>query len=190
MEKTNNDQKVKNNSMSGLAKFGIAVLAGLSISGVAFYYVYKTNSAKQPESQSSELAQSQSESTPAMEASSSASPSKSVATQSVPDLTGKWAGKYKVTSPKGCAGFSGSWTANLKQSGDSFSGSYKSDVLVNGVVSGKYSGVKGFNWTVSGGGGAQLSGSVTGPNSIGGSFTGPTCPGTSQRTSGTFSGGR
>lgn len=179
MERTNN------NSIRRFIPFGIAMLGALLVVGGGFFYVYKTSSSKQPESQSAVPmpAQSQSELT-------SVSSPESAPAQSAPDLTGKWTGKYKVTSPKGCAGFSGSWTAKLTQSGSSFSGSYKSDVLVNGVVSGTSSGTKGFSWKVTGGGGAQLKGSVTGPNSIAGSFTGPTCPGTSQRTAGTFSGGR
>lgn len=185
MEKTNNGSPKTN----GLAKFGIAALAGLLFAGGMFFWVYRTFSPKPSDSQLANPAQKE-ETASAVENDSPASAAGSAATQPTYDLTGKWSGKYKVTSPKGCAGFSGSWTASLKQNGDSFSGSYTSDVLVNGVVSGKSSGAKGFSWTVTGGGGAQLKGNVTGPNSLAGNFTGPTCPGTSARTAGTFSGGK
>lgn len=173
MEKTNNESGEKKRP----SKFWISMLAGFLVTGGIFYFTQRTSSPKQSEGQSSvpAPAQSQSESVPA---------------QSADDLTGKWAGKYKVSSPKGCAGFSGSWTADVTQNGKSFSGSYKSDVVVNGVISGSSSSSKDFNWIVTGGGGARLKGKVVSLNKVEGNFTGPVCPGTSQKTTGTFSGGR
>jgi hypothetical protein len=105
------------------------------------------------------------------------------------NLTGKWLGRYKVNSPKQCSQVSGGWTAEVKQDGDAFSGTYTSSV-VSGRVSGNVSGTKGFSWRVTGGGGAELQGSVTSTNTVEGKFTGPECPATSHPTTGTFFGGR
>lgn len=179
MKKINNNSQTKDGSKQKPVLFLIALLIGLLIVAGVLLYIYKKNFPKQTENQSSTMEQIQSEPAP-----------ESVSAPSTVNLTGKWSGKYTVTSPAECSGFAGSWTANIKQDGNSFSGSYKSDALVNGVVSGKFSGDKDFDWTVTGGGGAQLKGSIISPNKVTGNFTGPKCPITSQLTSGTFSGGR
>jgi len=187
MEKTNNNSQTKNNSVLRLVMLLISILAGLLIIGEGIYYVYKMSSPKQSENRLSmpTPAQSQPESTPAVAVENSSPTS----AQPAQDLTGKWVGKYEVTAPKECVVAAGSWTAYVNQSGDSFSGSYKSDAI-SGVISGKYSDTKDFSWTVTGNGIIQLKGNVASPNAITGDLTGPTCPGTSQKITGTFSGGR
>jgi len=200
MEKINNEVQTKNNQVHRLVIFGVAVLIGLLIVGGGLYYIFKISSPVQPDGQPvvSTPAQAQPDSISVTGDSLSESTSTqsamandiaSSSEQSAQDLTGKWAGKYKITAPKECAGVAGSWTADVNQSGDSFSGSYKSDV-VKGVVSGNSSGANDFNWTVTGNGIIQLKGNVTSQNAVAGNFTGPICPSTSQKTIGTFSGGR
>ena len=106
------------------------------------------------------------------------------------DMSGKWAGNYKVDGPELCNEESGSWTAQITQTEDNkLYGPYAS-AAVSGNISGNVTETNGFTWTVTGGGGAQLTGSVTGKNSVAGGFTGPMCPYSSARTYGTFSGGR
>ena len=195
VEKINNNSQVNNSSSQRrFLPFILAFLAGFLIVGGGLYYlyyVYKASSSQPPVSQTPAAAvmQLQPESATRAKDSSRTAPSQPASSQSATDLTGKWSGEYKIISPEACAGFSGPWTANITQSDNSFSGSYKSD-LISGTVSGSSSATNNFNWIVTGNGIIQLKCNVTSPNAVSGNFTGPVCPGTSQKATGNFFGGR
>jgi len=86
-------------------------------------------------------------------------------------IAGSWTGSYTITYPVGCAGFNGSWSATLAESGGSISGNYTSDMGVSGTVAGIWDGTN-ATWTVGGGGGASFSGAITG-SKISGSWSSP-----------------
>ncbi|GEM_PF-4019469 len=105
--------------------------------------------------------------------------------------TGKWLGRFNVTSPSGCAGEDGSWEADLVETNGRISGSVK----VNGIGLGNVGGTRvgeSASWGVSGGAsGVSFSGSISG-NTISGGFTGLVCDPdvSSDRSKGSFFGGR
>lgn len=102
------------------------------------------------------------------------------------NATGKWVGRWTVTSPDACKGESGEWSANLVDSGGKLSGTFTTP-----VGGGNISGTTG-NWSVGGGGGEiSFKGSVSG-NTISGNFTGEVCDPDEapENTKGTFFGGK
>ena len=103
------------------------------------------------------------------------------------DATGNWEGTYVVTSPSACAGTTGNWTATLVEQSGLLTGTYASDVGLNGNVSGTASGSD-VSWNVGGGGGVTFTGSII-MDYISGSFTGPVCTGNTH-TTGTFLGNK
>lgn len=108
------------------------------------------------------------------------------------DVTGQWYGSYSVTAPPECEGEEGGWTASLKQSGTAISGNFESPAA-SGSVSGTASSGANISWSVGGGGGSVgFKGGFSSPNSVSGTFVGVVCDPekASQKTSGTFFGGR
>lgn len=108
------------------------------------------------------------------------------------NISGEWAGAYKVTDPELCAGIEGGWSATLTQSETAVSGTYNSN-MASGLISGGAIAGKTVSWKVSGNeGDVTFSGSIVSPNAVDGSFVGPICDEeyAPSRTRGVFFGGR
>jgi hypothetical protein len=103
------------------------------------------------------------------------------------NLTGSWSGTYWITSPKGCKGMAGTWTADVVQTNNVFTGNYDSD-LVYGTVSGYRTSAKKFTWTVHGDGIVKIAGKVNSSTTVSGKITSSNCPGTHKKMKGSFSG--
>ena len=180
--------EVANNSQKGFIY--VALVAGIiavTVAGGIGYILYETAKENQDSIKEEQQAEAEKQ-TPQVNNPFPPRPTEGPPAPVI-DMSGKWAGNYGVNGPELCNEEGGSWTAQITQTTDNkLYGSYSS-ASVSGNISGNVAETNGFTWTVTGGGGAQLTGSVTDQNSVAGSFTGPTCPGYS-RTYGTFSGGR
>lgn len=106
-------------------------------------------------------------------------------------ITGIWHGRFDVIKPSECAGESGGWEANLKETNGIITGSFTTDVGISGNVNGTSGGGKAKFDIGGGGSGISFDGEISG-GTMSGTFLGLTCTKNAEkaRSTGNFFGGR